>query len=276
MSENELNFSVLMSVYFKEKPEYFSQCLDSVLVNQSLKPNDVVIVVDGPLTDELNFVLESYIKSYPIISLIRLEHNVGLGEALRLGLNACKYPIVARMDTDDICEPTRFKKQIEFLTKNPNVKILGGAIAEFSSSIDNVISKKILPLHNQEIINFSKFRNPLNHMTVMFDKQSILDSGSYLPLFYLEDYFLWVRAIEKHFEIANLEDVLVYARVDNGMIERRSNKRYISSWLTLNKYMLNRNMISIKHFFRNMLSVTLFVYTPKCFKKILYKYVLRN
>lgn len=271
-----MQFSTLLSVYVKENPLHLKACLDSI-VNQSRQPDEIIIVCDGSLTDELYQVLNEFKARYAnLVAIHTIEKNVGLGSALNFGLSKCRYSIVARMDTDDICHPERFEKQLEYLKEHKDIRLVGSFIKEFSGSIDNVVALKSLPTTNADLKHFAKFRNPLNHMTVMFYKEDVLRVGSYQPLFYLEDYYLWVRMIHAGIKMANIPEALVFARVDNGMIERRSNKRYIHSWFILNQYMEKNKMITKKIFFRNMLSVTAFVFSPLWFKRLVYRYILRR
>lgn len=270
-------FSVLMSVYYKEKAEYFELSLKSILIEQSVKPNEVVLVCDGHLTDELNYVIEKYVEKFPnILKVYRLETNQGLGRALNYGLEQCSYPLVARADSDDICTKNRFEVQLDYMKCNPTVAVVGSNIAEFDCDIDKICSIKKMPTMHSELIKLAKIRNPLNHMAVMFRKKDILAVGSYQHIPWVEDYYLWVRMISAGKKIANINQVLVYARVGNGMVERRGNKEYIESWKKLNMYMLKNQMISKFEKIRNMVMIKVFVYMPNGLKKFAYKNVLRK
>ena len=272
-----MEFSVLMSVYNKENAKFFDRALESNLTLQSVKPNQFVIVCDGPLTDELDEVLRKYKALYPnIVETISLETNVGLGQALKIGLEHCNYEIVARSDSDDICVPTRFEKQLLYLSENPDIDVLSSHISEFDHNPEIPLRKKVLPLYHEEIVKMAKFRNPINHMAVMFKKSKILEAGSYIHLPYVEDYYLWVRAINTGCRLANFDEVLVNARVGNGMEKRRSNRKYISSWKELTKYMRENKMISAFTATKNMFSVRVFIYMTICLKSWLYKYILRS
>jgi glycosyltransferase involved in cell wall biosynthesis len=269
-------FSVLMSVYIKENAEYFDLAIKSILVEQSIKPTEFVLIADGPLSIGLNSVIDKYVAEYSTFKVYRLEKNLGLGKALNYGLEKCTYEIIFRADSDDICTFHRFEKQLDFLNLNSDIDILGGAIEEFIDNPSLSINKKMLPLNNIDIVRFSKLRNPINHMTVVFKKSQITSIGSYMDLPYLEDYFLWIRAIKHGLVLHNIDDTVVKARIGNGMVERRSNRKYISSWKVLNKYMKHNKMVSSITYFRNMVAIRLFIYTPKIIKKIYYKYILRK
>lgn len=179
-----------MSLYYKERPDYLRQSLDSVF-NQTLPPDEVVMVEDGPLTDELYHVLDEYETKYPQFKRIPLAVNGGLGKALNEGLKHCSNELVARMDTDDICFPERFEKQIQFMTINPKTDISSGWIAEFQDDISNIKSIKKVPQSHEEVARYIKSRNPLNHPCVIFRKKAVERANGYqhFPLF--EDWYLW-------------------------------------------------------------------------------------
>lgn len=224
-----MSFSVLMSLYKNEKAEYFEQCMDSIC-KQSLQSEDVVIVHDGPLTQELYQVLDKWKLLLPITEVV-LQENVGLGEALNTGLAFCKYDLVARVDTDDINIPTRFEQQCQYMVEHDDVALCGSHIDEFDTDPLVTISQRKVPINTN--LNNSIFkRNPINHMTVMFRKSAVLDAGGYQHLRFMEDYFLWVRMYVKGYKLVNIDTVLVKARTGNGMLERRKGVDYYRSELT--------------------------------------------
>ena len=270
-------FSVLMAVYAKEKPDFFDLALKSNLDYQSRKPDEFVLVCDGPLTRDLDSIIENYERKYPdCFKIYRLEKNQGLGNALNFGLNKCSYEIVLRSDSDDVCDKNRFAIQVEFMEKNPDIAICSSYIDEFDSDWTKPFEKKTLPLTHEELFNMAKFRNPINHMAAAFRKNIIVDIGSYHHIPYVEDYELWVRALINGYHIANIGQVLVHARVGNGMISRRGNREYIKSWEQLSRYMLSNNMITIFQYYKNIISVRGFIYMPSSVKKVVYKLLLRK
>ncbi|WP_318456148.1 glycosyltransferase [Photobacterium leiognathi] len=232
-------FSILMSLYKNEKAEFFEECMDSIY-NQSLQSKDIIIVHDGPLTSELYQVINKWKSLLPITEVI-LQKNVGLGEALNTGLLHCKYDLVARVDTDDINLPNRFKIQYDYMIDNPDTAISGSHISEFEDSPEEILSLRKVPLGN-EIAKFIFKRNPFNHMSVMYRKSAVLDSGSYQHLKYMEDYYLWIRMYLKGYKLDNIDLVLVNARVGNGMLERRKGIDYYKSELRFMKYLLNADI----------------------------------
>ncbi|CRZ34502.1 glycosyltransferase [Herbinix hemicellulosilytica] len=177
----QLKYSVLMSIYKKEKPEYFIQSIES-MINQTLRPDEIVIVKDGELTKDLENIIEHYIYKYPgLFNIVPLKENVGLGKALDEGLKYCKNELVARMDTDDISLPERCEIQVKEFIKNPKLSIVGTMIDEFYDDPKNVISSRIVPTSNYEIHKFIKRRSPFNHPTVMFKKSDVIRCGIMIP-----------------------------------------------------------------------------------------------
>ncbi|MDO9946931.1 glycosyltransferase [Glaesserella parasuis] len=212
-----MKFSVLMSLYFKEKPEYLTECFES-LKNQTVQADEIVVVFDGAITSELEQVMQNFAEILPL-NIVRLEQNQGLGKALNHGLIHCINEWVFRMDTDDICIPERFEKQVAFIEQNPDTIIFGGQIAEFGSDINDIVSYRRVPTETKAIVEFTQKRCPFNHMTVAYQKSAVLECGGYQDL--QEDYYLWIKLVALGKKVANLPEVLVYARVGNGMVGRR-------------------------------------------------------
>lgn len=219
--------SVLMSVYYAELPKHLENALKSALVFQTRLPEQLVLVVDGQIGDELEAIVKSFLASHGhILDVLRLEENVGLGRALRHGLLLCTHEYVARMDSDDICYPERFEKQLSILLERPELSILGTSIQEFDEIPGDLDRFRKLPTDFDALVEFARFRNPLNHPSVAFRKSHIVSVGSYqdMPLF--EDYYLWARIIKNGYKIANLEAPLLHFRVGNDMIGRRHGMAY--------------------------------------------------
>lgn len=230
-------FSVLMSLYYKEKPEYLRQCFSSLL-NQTVQANEWVIVKDGPLTDELEQVLHEYENKNPnLIKYVTFEKNQGLGLALRAGVPVCSNELIARMDTDDICREDRFEIQLKEFLKDSDLDICGSHIKEFDQDIHHTISQRKVPLTNDEIIQYQKRRSAYNHMTVMFKKSSVLKAGNYEHAPLMEDDMLWTRMILAKCRGKNIDDYLVYARTGLDMIERRG------GWSYFRKYNVSRKKV---------------------------------
>lgn len=237
-----MKFSVLMSLYDKEEPDYFEACLSS-LDKQTKRANEIVIVVDGPINEKLDGVLDKWLGKLPI-NIVRLPVNKGLGIALNKGLTNCKYNLVARMDTDDICISDRFEKQIEAFKNNSSLSVCGGDIVEVDPITLDVISDRTVPYDFSIIKKSLVWKNPFNHMTVMYRKDHVLDVGSYQHLPFMEDWYLWLRLLEKNYQAINLKSTLVKARTGNGMLFRRSGKNYIKSEWIMTRYKIRSEIYS--------------------------------
>lgn len=238
-------FSVITSIYRNDKPEFVRIALNSMLVNQIVKPNEIVLVRDGQVPEDLNKLLNEYETSYPeIFNIIRLERNGGLGNALKLGVESAKYDIIARMDSDDICMPNRFEVQLKYFEQHSNVDIVGGQMTEFIGEPDNIVGTRVVPCTNEEIYDFMKGRCALNHVTVMFRKDAVLKAGNYQDWFWNEDYYLWVRMMKAKCQFANVPDVLVNVRSGSDQYARRGGRKYYESEKGIKKLQLDSGMIS--------------------------------
>lgn len=274
-----MDFSVLISVYFKDNVSDFNDALRSVTLSQTRKPKQVVIVQDGVVPKEIDEVIEEVSNEVPEIefTILKKEQNQGLAAALNSGLSLCKYNWIARMDSDDISTNDRFEKQIAFLEKNKGICCLGGTISEFESVIGDIYSKRYVSINHEEIVEMAKSRTPMNHVSVMYSKSDVLDVGGYCEDFgKLEDYKLWVDLISAGKKLANIEDVIVNVRVGKGFIERRSNKKEIKDWDMLQKYLIKSNLINKRKAFINKVYIRVFIYMPSWMKKIAYKMFLRK
>ena len=250
---NSIRFSVIMSVYKKDNPVWLKEALDSLLIKQTVKPNEIVLVIDGPIGDDINTVINDYCVQYGLINVVRLKENKGLGNALKVAVENANNEYIARMDSDDISVPDRFEKEIEFLTNNPDVDVVGGDIAEFIDNPENTIAVRKVPLTDTEIKKYIKKRCPMNHVSVMFKRDSILKVGGYLDCFCNEDYYLWIRMWEEKMIFANTGEILVNVRVGREMYARRGGKKYYESEKFLQKYMLDKKLIGCTTCIRNII-----------------------
>ena len=240
-------FSVAMCVYGKDNPDWFDIALNSI-IDQTVKPNEIVLVVDGPVPKAIDDVIEKY-KSICAeggvqLRVIRSLKNRGLGTALRVAVKECSNELIARMDSDDISVPTRFEEQLRYFTQHPKTDIVGGNIAEFIGDESNVVGNRVVPTMNNEIREYMKTRCPFNHMSVMYKKSAVLDAGNYQDWFWDEDYYLWIRMWLKNCVFANTGTTLVHVRVGENMYQRRGGRKYYESEKKLQKYMLDHGMIS--------------------------------
>lgn len=269
------NFSVLMSIYKNEKPDCLKECIDSILDN-TIKPEEIVMVKDGPLPSCLEDVLEEYQRKTNLFTFVIHKENQGLGISLRDGLAKCKNEIVARMDTDDICHPQRFEKQLLFLKEHPEIAMVGSNVEEFSLSFHYPDQLVIYPSGNKKTVEFAKKRNPLRHPTIMFRKSAVLASGNYRHFLWFEDYDLFVRMLLKNFKIDNLQEVLVYCRADKELFKRRGGLRYLKQDLLFQKFMLESKFINIREFLFNCTIRTVVRIMPNQARLFIYKIFLRE
>ena len=224
------NFSVLMSLYVKEKPENLRDSLNSVL-NQTVKPTEIVIVKDGPLTEELEAVLNEYVEDEPsLYKIVPLEKNVGLGLALREGMVHCSNELVARMDTDDICRQDRFELQLKEFENDDTLDICGSHIEEFEETPEKIVAKRTVPLTHDEIAKYQKKRDGFNHVSVMFKKSAVLKAGNYQSCMLMEDTYLWVNMLLSGARCKNIDESLVFVRIGKDMFERRGGLSYYKKY----------------------------------------------
>ena len=250
---NLVGFSVLISVYKNDKAEDFRRALNSITSNQTVRPTEVVLVIDGPVPDEIHSIIEeAELQSPDLYKVVRLKENQGLGIALQKGLEAASYDIVMRMDSDDIAVPVRFEKQYKHMVEHPNVVVCGGQIDEFIDDPGNIVGRRIVPCSNEEIYKYMISRCAFNHMTVALRRSVILAQGNYQPWHYNEDYYLWIRLMMAKVEFANLPDILTHVRVGRDMYRRRGGRKYYESELGLQKLMLSNNLISRPRYWFNV------------------------
>lgn len=227
--KSKFKFSVLMSLYAKEQPDYLHQSLSS-LVAQTVPADEIIMVLDGAISPPLQTVLNEFSEILPI-KILALSDNVGLGRALNAGLAICRHEWVMRMDTDDIALPQRFEWQCAYIEKNPHLDVLGGQIAEFSHTPNDGSMQRRVPCDAKAIYLFAKKRCPFNHMTVAYRKSMVQSVGSYQHHWHMEDYNLWLRLLAHHAQVANLPEILVYARTGASMLHKRRGWSYIlSEW----------------------------------------------
>lgn len=213
-----MGLSVLMSVYAKERPEYLAEALRSLAL-QTRKADEVILVEDGPISPELESVIEASRTELPIVSL-KLPKNVGLARALNEGLNACANELVARMDTDDVSLPERFARQVQFMNENPHIAVCSSHIEERNESMSKTLGVRLLPEHHDDIVRFAKNRNPISHPAVIYRREAIVSVGGY-PDIYPEDYPMWCLMMVKGYRFANIPVVTVLMRTGEGFIARR-------------------------------------------------------
>ena len=268
-------FSVLMSVYAREKAEYLREAMDSIF-NQTLQPSEVVLVKDGPLTDKLDQTIREFVIRCNSLKVVSLPQNVGLGAALNEGLKHCSYELVARMDSDDICVPNRFERQLECFQLHPEYDIVGGWIDEFSDNPNVPESVRYLPETHADIKKFFNSRSPMNHVTVMFRRTTVMNAGGYQPFYLLEDYWLWGRMIKNGARFYNIQSVLVHVRGGHAMAARRGGWKYAKSEIRLQREFLRMRLIGPFTFCKNLTIRTTVRMMPNKLRTFVYRKLLRK
>lgn len=229
-------YSVLMSLYKKEKPEYLRLAIDSIL-NQTVAPDEITIVKDGLLTPELDTVLEEYSKKSDMFNIVGYEKNRGLGLALNYGLEHCRNELVARMDTDDIAKPDRCEKQIKKFEENPDLSLLGSSVDEFYTDPEHVVSIRVVPTSHKEIYEFAKRRSAFNHPTVMYKRSKVFDLGGYGDLRRNQDVDLFGRMLYSGLIAGNIEESLLFFRSNDNLAKRRKSWENTKSYIdTIKKF----------------------------------------
>ena len=270
-----MQYSVLMSVYAKENPDYLIQSIDSMF-RQTVAPDEFVLVCDGPLTPELDAVVDRFTQQYPSsFRILRLERNKGLGLALQAGVTACRNNLIARMDSDDIAFPDRCERQLAVFEKYA-VDIVGGTVLEFDVIPSNVYARRVTPQTHDEILRFAEKRNPFNHPSVMFKKESIIAAGNYQDIELFEDYHLWLRVLRNGGQCYNIPNPLVNMRAGESLYTRRGGVEYFRKLCCFER---EKRRLG---FSRGLTGAALFLLrsavtlAPKGIRRIIYRNLLRR
>lgn len=272
----ETNYSVLMSVYYKENPEYLKEAIESIQL-QTKKTNDFVLVCDGPLNSKLNDVINK--KQHEMertLNVVRLPENRGLGNALNEGIRHCKNELIARMDSDDISYPDRCEKQLRLFNEKHEISICSGTVEEFTENIDIVDARRVLPEKNDEILDFAKKRNPFNHPCVMYKKSAVEEVGSYQDFYLLEDYYLWLRMLLNGNNGYNFQEPLLHMRAGTDMYKRRAGWKYAKSQEKLFSYMKKEGIIGNVQYIKSCVIRSGSALAPNWIRKLAFEKVLRK
>ena len=269
-------YSVLMSLYYKEKPEYLKKAIESIQV-QLFPTDDFVLVCDGPLNPELDAVIAAKQQEMgDVLNVVRIAKNGGLGNALNQGIKHCKNELVARMDSDDIAYSDRCKKQIDVFNMHPEVSICSGIVEEFTTNPEVVDTRRVLPETNDEIVKFAKKRNPFNHPCVMYKKSAVEDVGSYQDFYLLEDYYLWLRMLMAGYQGYNIQDPLLHMRAGSEMYMRRAGLKYARTQVRLFKFMRDKGFIGKGQYIKSCVIRSGSALAPNGLRKFMFEKVLRK
>lgn len=268
-------YSVLMSLYKKEKPEYLRLALDSML-NQTVVPNEITIVKDGLLTPELDAVLDEYSKKSNVFNIVGYEKNRGLGLALNYGLEHCRNELVARMDTDDIAKPDRCEKQLKEFEKNSELSLLGSSVDEFYTDPEHVVSRRVVPTTHKEIYEFAKRRSAFNHPTVMYKRSKVLELGGYRDLRRNQDVDLFGRMLYSGLIAGNIEESLLYFRSNDDLAKRRKSWENTKSYIDVVKKFWKMGYSSFSDYMVIVVAQTAMFLMPVQLQHWVYKKFLRK
>ena len=253
--EECLRFSVSICVYGGDDPDNFDAALNSV-IDQTIPPSEVVLTVDGPISETIEAVIEKYRNILPDLAVdfkvVYLEKNMGHGEARRISFEQCTYDLIALMDADDLAVPERFEKQLDYYARYPELSVVGGYIREFVGAPENVAGKRVVPETDKEIKEYMKKRCPMNQVTVMFRKEDVASVGGYIDWYCEEDYYLWIRLALAGYKFGNVQENLVNVRVGEEMYQRRGGLKYFKSEARLQKFMLKKKIIGLERYVINV------------------------
>ena len=269
-------YSVLMSVYYKEKAEWLDYSIKSML-EQTIFPSEFVLVEDGKLTDELENVIKKYIDKYQnLFNIVKLEKNVGLGPALRIGIENCKYEFIARMDSDDYSCKNRIEEQFKIFEKDESLGLVGCNVEEFEGSIDNVNCHVILPETQEEIYKFSKKRCPFRHPSLLYRKSEVMKAGNYREFYLCEDYDIYIRMLKSGCKCYNIQKPLVYMRIGKDFYKRRGGIKYMKSILKFKNEQLHTGYFSLLDYLKSTIPHIIVCLMPNAVRDYIYRNFLRK
>jgi glycosyltransferase involved in cell wall biosynthesis len=268
------NFSVLISLYKTNDPVFFEQAMASIF-EQTYPPTEVVLVIDGEKTDAQQKVIDMFKEKYPqVLKVIPLAKNIGQGPALNEGLKHCSYELVARMDTDDICKPTRFEKQVRFFEQNPQVDVLGSWIEIFYDNTEEVANVRTFPETHEEVKKRAQSKSPIPHPCVMLKKSKVMKCGGYELLGLQDDYVLWMKMLYHGAIFHNLQEILLSYRISQNMFKRRGGISYAMDDCKLQWMFYRRDYISLLTAIRNIFMRVPFRIIPVSWRTFVYKFYI--
>jgi glycosyltransferase involved in cell wall biosynthesis len=243
-------FTLLLPVYAGDRPDYLRRAYRSAVDDQTVRPDQVVIVRDGPVGDELAECLDEIQASSPVpVTLVALADNGGLGPALDRGLAASSFDIIARMDADDVAMPHRFEVQLPLMSE---ADIVGSGLLEFAADTDDIVGQRVPPIGAGHIKRYARMHDPFNHPTVVYRRQAVLAAGGYGNLPLMEDYALFARMLHHGARAVNVAEPLVFYRVGSKAFKRRGGARLLRSELRLQGEFRREGFISRGEYLRNV------------------------
>ncbi len=269
-----MEFTVLITLYINDKPEWFSEALYSITHLQSLQPTEVVLVCDGDISKENELIVSEYEGDERVnLKVYRLKENVGQGKALNYGLNKCSYEYVARMDSDDISSANRFEEQVTFLYENPDIDILSSTIREFNG--EGAFALRSLPVYHEEIMKFAQRRSPVNHGCCIYKKSKVIKLGGYSELVQVQDWKLWVDMLLDGCRFHNLPAIHMDVRMNEGY-SRKTGFSYLKEEAYLQTYFYRKGFIGLNNYLLNIVVRSLGRVFPRVLIELVYKRLYRG
>ncbi|MBQ9936236.1 MAG: glycosyltransferase [Lachnospiraceae bacterium] len=269
-------YSVLMSVYYKERPEWLDYSISSMM-NQTIMPDEFVLVEDGPLTEELDEVVCKYTQMYEKkFKVVKIPQNGGLGLALQRGVEECSYEYIARMDSDDYSFPNRIEEQFKAYEMDPSLGLVGSNVEEFEENIENINCSVILPEKQKDIYKFSKKRCPFRHPSLLYKKSEVIAAGNYRDFYLCEDYDLYVRMLRNDCKCYNIQKPLVYMRVNSDFYKRRGGWRYMKTILKFKNEQLRIGYFSLFDYLRSTIPHVIVCLMSNNLRDWVYRNLLRK
>jgi glycosyltransferase involved in cell wall biosynthesis len=267
-------FSLLVAVYDGDQPDHFRRSLRSAVDDQTVPPDQVIIVRDGPVRPEMAECLDQLMASSPVpVTFIPLERRGGLGPALDHGLAASRYDIVARMDADDVAMPHRFEVQLPLMEQ---ADIVGAGLLEFMADTDDIVGQRVPPTDPEHIARYARLHDPFNHPTVIYRRQAVLAAGGYGDLPLMEDYALFARMLRAGARVGNVAEPLVYYRVGTTAFKRRGGTGLLRSELRLQREFLRSGFISPAGYARNVLVRGSYRLVPWWLRRAVYRLLVET
>lgn len=266
-------FALLLPVYIRDDPDYLRAAFRSAVQEQTLRPDHVLLVRDGPVTDELARCIDELRETSPVpVQLVPIERSAGLGPALDAGLLASPHDIVARMDADDIAMPNRFEVQVPLVRNGAD--IVGAGLVEFDTDPSMPGRRRVPPVDPDDIRRYAHIHDPFNHPTVIYRRRAVLAAGGYGDLPLMEDYWLFSRMLAGGARPMNIAEPLVYYRVGSGAYQRRGGREQLQSELALQRRLRDSGLISRRQYVRNVIVRGGYRLLPWRVRRTLYRLVV--
>lgn len=261
--------SFLIPVYAGADATQFAHTLDSLWA-QTRPADEVVVVEDGPLTAELNELLDSSQAVHTELRRVRLARNQGAGPALQAGLNTITTDFIARIDADDLAYPERIEKQLAYFAAHPELAVLGTHVTEFdddaftqTGDLQQAIGKvRTLPETHAEIQKYARINTPVNHPSVMMRTAVVKAAGGYQRVHHMEDYDLWARLLSTGAKFHNLAEPLTYFRTSESQFARRTGKGMFAAERQMQRNLVSYGLISRPRSWMNLAMRTAYRLLP--------------